>query len=80
MTQTKSRSAMLGKVPGQTARDHIKGNQKYHGPLPDFTGQLRINTGVQDMGRDRIILIKESQLETKRLTYPNLIVLGKVQQ
>lgn len=67
------RQAILSGVPGMTAWDNIR-HKKYTGPIPDFTGQLRCSTGESN----GTIIIPESQLEAKRLKYPNLKVLGKV--
>lgn len=72
-------SILLGKAPGQHARDQVKTHLKYTGPLPDFKGQWRCHTGVQDMGKDRIILIRPDQFEAKREKYPALRKIEEVQ-
>lgn len=69
---------ILPGIPGHNAWAGIK-HKKYEGELQDFKGQLRCHTGVQDLGKDRIILIKPHQLDSKREKYPSLRVLETVQ-
>lgn len=54
-------------------------HKKYTGPIQSFAGQLRCYTGVQDLGKDRIILIKPEQLNDKQDKYPLLRVIETVQ-
>ncbi|WP_155297273.1 hypothetical protein [Spirosoma aerolatum] len=71
-------NVILSGVPGLNNWANIA-STRYNGPLPDFTGQLRCWTGVQDLGKDRIILIRPDQLEAKKQKYPQLLVMETVQ-
>jgi hypothetical protein len=64
-------------MPLNNAWNELK-HRPYAGPLPDFTGQLRCGTGIYDLGKHRIILIPESQFESKKAKYPALHILERV--
>ncbi|MBN8824420.1 MULTISPECIES: hypothetical protein [unclassified Spirosoma] len=76
-SKNEAQTITISGIPGLNNWANIS-SPRYNGPLPDFTGQLRCLTGVQDMGKDRIILIKPEQLEAKKAKYPQLQVMETV--